>query len=192
MQPINRVMFRRCAARIVQLARQRFIQRVDEQGRFAAARHAGDASECAQRNFRRYVFQIIAARALNRNALAGIGFASLLRHRHFKRARQILAGQAFLGGDDFLRCAFGNHFAAMNTGTGANIDNMVGGHNGFLIMLNHDNRIAEVAQARQRIQQARIIALMQTNTRLVENVKNAGKARADLRGETNTLAFTAG
>jgi len=44
----------------------------------------------------------------------------------------------------------------------------------------------------QRIEQAIVVALMQADRRLVENVHHADQAGADLTGETNALRFAAG
>ena len=58
-------------------------------------------------------------------------------------------------------------------------------------MLDDDDGIAEIAQARQRSQQAFIVALVQADGWLVEHIENTGQAGADLRGEANALAFAA-
>ena len=79
----------------------------------------------------------------------------------------------------------------MNTGSGAYIDDMVGSHNGFLIMFDNHHRIAEIAQARQRIKQAGIVALVQSYARLIKHIKHTCEAGADLRSQSNALAFAA-
>src|SRR5262249_19794811 len=52
-----------------------------------------------------------------------------------------------------------------------------------------DNRVAEIAQPPQRIEQPVIVALMQPDRRLIEHVKDASQPRADLRREPNALAL---
>ena len=47
------------------------------------------------------------------------------------------------------------------------------------------------AQRRQRLEQAKIVARMQTDRRLIEHVKNAAQIRAELRRQTNPLRFAA-
>ncbi len=44
----------------------------------------------------------------------------------------------------------------------------------------------------ERAEEARVVASVKTDARLVKNVENAAKARADLRGEADALGFTAG
>ena len=58
-------------------------------------------------------------------------------------------------------------------------------------MLDDDHRVAEVAQALQRVEQPRIVALVQADRRLVEHIEHAGQARADLRGQADALALAA-
>ena len=88
--------------------------------------------------------------------------------------------------------AFGDDLAAMDAGAGADIDHIVGGADGVLVMLDDDHGVAEVAQSFQRDQEARVVALMQPDRRLVEHVEHAGQAGADLRGKPDALALAAG
>src|SRR5258708_6671280 len=44
----------------------------------------------------------------------------------------------------------------------------------------------------ERTEQARVVAGMQADAGLVENVQNAAKTRADLRGQADALGFAAG
>ena len=82
--------------------------------------------------------------------------------------------------------------AAMNAGARTDVEDVVGGADGVLVMLNHDHRVAEVAQAFEGFEQPRIVALVQADARFVENIKHAGQTGADLRGEPDALAFAAG
>ncbi len=52
-------------------------------------------------------------------------------------------------------------------------------------------RVAHVAQRLERVEQPRIVALMQPDRRLVQHIEHAGQARADLRGEPDALALAA-
>ena len=61
---------------------------------------------------------------------------------------------------------------------------MVRCHHGFCIVLqDHHHRVAQVTQAKQGLEQATIIPLMETDRGLVENVEYADETRTDLRGE---------
>ncbi|MDT4870069.1 hypothetical protein FQZ97_1051300 [compost metagenome] len=79
----------------------------------------------------------------------------------------------------------------MNTGSRADIDHIVSCQDGIFVMLNDDNRIAEIAQMAQRVEKTGIVALMQADRRLIKNIKHTRKARTDLRSQADALAFTA-
>ena len=79
----------------------------------------------------------------------------------------------------------------MHARTGAHVDEMVGLQHRVAVVLDHQHGVAEVAQALERLEQALIVALMQSDRRLVENVQHADQARADLRGQPDALAFAA-
>ena len=86
----------------------------------------------------------------------------------------------------------GDDVAAVDAGAGADVEHVVGGADGVLVVLDHDHGVAEVAQALQRFEQPRIVALVQADRGLVEHVEHAGQAGADLRGEADALALAAG
>ncbi len=69
---------------------------------------------------------------------------------------------------------------------------MIGGANRFFVVLDHDDRIPEIAQPAQGADEPRVVALMQPDARLVEHIEHAGQAGADLRREPDALRFAAG
>jgi hypothetical protein len=75
---------------------------------------------------------------------------------------------------------------------GSDIDDVVREADGILVVLDHDHRVAHVAQPRQRAQQALVVALVQADRGLVEHVHHADQAGADLRGQADALRFAAG
>jgi hypothetical protein len=83
-------------------------------------------------------------------------------------------------------------FAAVDAGAGAHVDDMVGGADRVLVMLDHEHGVAEAAQALERFEQAVVVLLVEADRRLVEDVEHAGEAGADLRGEADALALAAG
>ena len=87
--------------------------------------------------------------------------------------------------------ALGDDFAAMDAGAGADVDEKIRRADRLLIVLHHDHRVAEIAQALQRLQEPRIVALVQADGRLVEDVQDARQPGADLRGEPDALALAA-
>ena len=59
-------------------------------------------------------------------------------------------------------------------------------------MLDHDHRIAEIAQALEGDEQPLVVALVQADRRLVEHIEHARSGRSRSAREANALAFAAG
>src|SRR6185503_1681192 len=101
----------------VQLARRRLVERLDHERGLAATRYAGNAGEGAERNLRRHVLQIVAARACDLEpAIVGRGPA-LRRYRDLLQTDEIFSRQALGRAHDVLGRALGDDVAAMDAGT---------------------------------------------------------------------------
>src|SRR5436309_2732085 len=128
-----------------------------------------------------------------------------LRRRNRLRARERRGGQrgAFsavrrvarrartAAAQQLLRRALEDHAPAEIAGTRTEIDHVVRDANRLLVVLDDDYGVPEVAKARERRQQLAVVALMETDRRLVEHVQHAGEVRADLRREADALSFAA-
>jgi len=80
----------------------------------------------------------------------------------------------------------------MHAGAGADVDDVVGQPDRVFVVLDHDHRVAEVAQAGEGAEQALVVALVQADRGLVEHVHHADQAGADLAGEPDALRLAAG
>ena len=138
------------------------------------------------------VLQVVLARAADDDlalralaaALVGVGIDA--------SAGQVRAGdRAHRPAISSARRALEDDVAAVLAGAGTEIDHVVGGANRLLVVLDDDDRVAEIAQPRQRAEQLAVVALMQADRRLVEHVQHAGQVRADLRREPDALPFAA-
>ena len=69
---------------------------------------------------------------------------------------------------------------------------MVGDPDRVLVVLDDDHRVAEVAHADHRLDEPVVVALVQADRRLVEDVEHADEARADLRRQPDALGLAAG
>src|SRR5437879_8141880 len=78
----------------------------------------------------------------------------------------------------------------MPAGTRSQIYDVVSRPNRFLVVLHDQHRVAEVAQLLQRREQTRVVALMQADRRLIEDVQHADQAAADLRREADPLGLS--
>ena len=131
------------------------------------------------------------ARAADHERVAVSG-AALRGHGDLHFAGQILPGDGALAARDLLRCAGADHFPAVHARARADVDEIVRRAHGVLIVLDDDERVAEVTQLAQRAQQLFIVALVQADGRLVEDIQHAHERRADLRCKPDALALTAG
>ena len=177
-------------ARAMQGFGQRFIESLQHQGRLAAAGHAGDTGEGAEREGGIDLLQVVGFRADDFNRLA-VAFAALARHVDFFDAGEVGGGEGVLVQHHLGRGALGDHMPALNARAGAHINQVISGADGVFIMLDHNDGVADIAQATQRLQQALVVALVQADGRFIEHIQDAGEARADLRGEADALAFAA-
>ena len=80
----------------------------------------------------------------------------------------------------------------MRARAGADIHNVIRRAHGIFIVLDDDERIAQIAQVFQRGKQLFIVALVQANGRLIQNIQYAHQAGTNLRGQANALRFAAG
>ena len=81
--------------------------------------------------------------------------------------------------------------AAVFTGARAKIDEVVGHPDRFLVVLDDEHGVAEVAEPGQRREQLAIVPLVQTDGWLIEHVQHAGELRSDLRRQTDALPLAA-
>ena len=88
--------------------------------------------------------------------------------------------------------AGGHDFAAADAGAGAEIDDVIGRPHRVFVVLDDHHGIALVAQLRERVEQLVVVARMQADRRLVENVEHADQPAADLPGQADALRFAAG
>src|SRR5436305_5771183 len=107
------------------------------------------------------------------------------------RAREELAGERVGDGFDLGRDALRDDPPAVLAGAGAEVGEVVGGAHGLLVVLYDDDGVPEVAQALERSDQLRVVALMQADRGLVEDVEHADERRADLRREADPLRLAA-
>ena len=63
---------------------------------------------------------------------------------------------------------------------------------GLFVVLDDEDCVAEVAKFFESLNEAVVVALMQANGGLVEDVEDAAQARTDLRGQADALALAAG
>ena len=116
------------------------------------------------------------------------------RHRDRLLPREVLARDGRLVGEQ--PPAAGDRprvhdVAAVLPGTGTDVDDVVGGADGLLVVLDDDDRVAQVPQPLQGPDEALVVALVQADGGLVEDVEHAHEAAADLAGQADPLGLAA-
>ena len=113
------------------------------------------------------------------------------RDRYLPMAGEILPRQRMGGDADLLRRSLRDDLAAVLAGARTHVDDVIGGVDRIEVVLDDDHAVAEIAQVLQRREQPVVVALVQSDRRLVENVHDAGQPRADLRSEPYPLRLAA-
>ena len=160
-----------------------------DQGALSGTGDAGYTSHDTQRNFHINIFQIVLPRSPDRKIPCGL--SALLRHRNPAFARQILSGNGSGICHDLLRRSDGHHLAAVLAGSRPDIHDTVGGKHRILVMLHHQQGIAQIPQSLQGCQQLVVILLVQADAGLIQNIGHANQSRSDLGRETDSLGLSA-
>ena len=158
---------------------------------FPRAGHARDHRQGANLYLGVHPLQVVFGRA-RYFYLAALGAAACLGHGHAARSRQILPGDGLLAGSDVVGCAGRDDAPAVHPGARPYVGHEVGAAYGVLVVFDHDDGIAQVAQAAQRRNQALVVALVQADRGLVEYVEHAHQPGAYLRGQAYALSLAAG
>ena len=81
--------------------------------------------------------------------------------------------------------------AAVPSCAGADVDHMVRGLDGVLVVFDNHDGVAGGLQFLDRREQPVVVSGMQSNRRFVQDVADADQAAADAGGQTDTLHFAA-
>ena len=133
----------------------------------------------------------LCSRAPRDAQLLAVALAPALRDRDLALAAQERAGDRARLGEQHLERAVRDDLAAVLPRPGADVDDPVGGPDGLLVVLDDEHGVAEVAQARQRRDELRVVALVEADRRLVEDVQDTHQRRADLGRQADPLRLAA-
>ncbi len=179
--------------RLAVVPRHRRIQHVLQQRGFAGAGHARHAHEPLQRNLDPDVAQVVFGRAFEHDARrVGVDHAArpVRRMRDLLAAAEILARQRVRGPDVGRRAVIDDRAAALAR-AGAHVDQAIGREHHRRIVLDHDQRIARVAQPLHRLDDPREVARMQPDARFVEHEQGFRERRAERRRQVDPLHLAA-
>ena len=148
---------------IVQAPRHRLVECLDDQAGLAPAGYAAHAGQNAKRDIHRHVFQVVGVCARYPQAPFLVEFAAFRRYFNLQIATQVLGGQTAFRAEDCRRFARCNDLATMHARADPHVDQVIRRSDGFLVMFDHEDGVADVAQVPQRFQQSRIVPLMQAD-----------------------------
>ena len=191
-EALDLVVFARIAEARVEIAVQGLDDDVVHERALAGAGNARHADEDAERDFDVDVFEVIVPRAADDEPPVAVALAASGRHFDPPAAAKKSPGDAFLVGSNVRKRAFGDDVAAADAGSGTEVDDMIGRPHRVLVVLNDDHRVAQVAKLSERFQQLVVIARMQADGRLIENVEHADKSATDLPCQADALHLAAG
>ena len=177
-------------AGLAEVARKRRVQHVLDQRRLARAGHAGDGHQVLQRELDAHVAQVVVARALDDQPGCGRSDESREAAADLLAPAEVGAGQC-VGVADGLRCAVEDDLSTALAGAGAHVDQPVGGEHHGRVVFHDDQRVAGVAQAVHRLDDAVHVARVQADAGLVEHEHRVDQRGAERGGQVDALHLSA-
>ena len=176
---------------VVQLGSQGFVQHLANQAGLAGAGNAGDAGQGSQGDFHIQILQVVLRGSQNFQGFAVPG-SPMGGYGDFLYPGQVLSCHRPGFPADVLQRARRHNLTAVASGAGAYIHNKVRLPHGILVMLHHNEGIAQIPELFQGHKQLVIVTLVKADGRLVQNIQNACQRRANLGSQSDTLALAAG
>src|SRR5262249_42208451 len=157
-------------------------ENVVDQRALARAAYPGDRNEEAERNLDIDILEVVVSCTVDLKAFSRRR-PSLVRDGNLFHPGEILAGKAVR-----IRAHVGegtgrDHWSPRHPGTGSEVNEIVSGAHGFFVVLDDDHGIAHIPEPFQAAQQPFVVARVQADTRLIEDVEHADEAAADLAGQ---------
>ena len=121
-----------------------------------------------------------------------IGDLALAWDRDRLFAREVRAGQALARTGEVVDRSLRDNLASLDARPRPKVDQMVGRAHRVFVVLDDDHRIAQLGEPAQGRQQSIIVARVQADRRLVENIEDTHQPRADLAGQADSLRFAPG
>ena len=176
---------------VVQFGQKGLIQHLVYQAGLAGAGNAGNASQCSQRDLHIHIFQVVLAGAPDSQHISGARTPGC-RDRDLLHPGQVLPGDGSGAGFDLLKRTGRHDLAPPAACAGAHVHQEVRRPHGILVMLHHDQGVAQIPQVAQGTQQLVIVPLVQADGGLVQNIQHPRQGGADLGCQPNPLALAAG
>ena len=122
----------------------------------------------------------------------GSRHAAPRRHLNAQLTAQV-AGRERIGvAQDRIEPAHCDDLSSVASRPRTQVDDFVGGADRLFIVLHDQDRVAEIAQLAERVQQTGVVALVQPDRGFVEDVEHPDETAADLGGQADPLRFATG
>ncbi len=166
-------------------------QRVDGESGFAGAGDSGHARQQSNGDFGRHIAQVVSRSADDPDHLFRVERHAVLGQGNLALTAQVLAGDRRRICQNIPRRSLRDDVATVDASAGTEVDDVVGLHYRFLIVLDDDHRVADVAERLQGREQSLIVTLVQSDRRLVQDIHDTREPGADLTREADALRFAA-
>src|SRR5262249_32098646 len=172
----------------VKLPRKRAIQDVVHQCGLSGPAYTGYHGDDTQWEADVHVFQVVLTSAQDRDSFS-IGCTRFKAGADCHFAGDVFPGKRIGRLCNPVRSAGCHQMPAVLAGAGSQVDYIVSATDGLFVVLDHQNSVAEVAQILQCRYKTRIVAMVQPDRGLVEDVKNSAQTRSDLRCQADALTL---
>ncbi len=169
---------------------QPLVKNLIDQGTLAGTGHTGHAGKYSQRKADINVLQVVLPGSFDRQE--ALGLSSAVRHRYGHPAAQVGSGNRVRIPHNIVGRSHGNNLSATGAGFRPNIHDIVRRQHGILIVLHHQQAVAQVPEPLQSLDQLIIISLVEADTGFIQNVGHTHQAGPDLGGQTDPLGLAAG
>ena len=173
-------------------ALQRGEQHIVHQRRLAGAADAGHADQALERYLDVDVLEIVLAGALDAQTPGGGALRRRMRRIDAPAVKQIIGGERALRRGELGDAPVEDDLAAVLAGAGPDVEQPVGRLHHLRIVLDHDQRIARIAQPLHDADDSTDIACMQADGGLVQHEQGVDQRGAERRGQIDPLHLAAG
>ena len=187
---LDAIVSARSILRPVQHRGEGAVENVVHERRLARSRDTGHAGEGPERDLHRHALQVVLARVVDRDEVPA-PLSAGRRNRDRERAREVASGERVRVRHDLVGRPDRDDVAAELAGAGAEVDDVIGRANRLLVVLDDQHGVADVTQPPERVEEPPVVALVQSNRRLVQDVQDSDEARSNLSRQTNSLSFSA-
>jgi hypothetical protein len=177
-------------SRPVELVGEHLVEDVVDEARLARSAHAGHGDERAEREAHGHILEVVRLRALHGDLPVLVDRAAPRGHVDRPSAGEVVAGDGSRVLQQRGVVAGVHDLPAVLPRAGSDVDEPIGGADGVFVVLDDDERVAEVLELHEGVDEPPVVALVQADARFVEHIQHAGQARPDLRREPDALRLT--